>query len=69
GIVRIFQVKRRANLYQDPDQDVALDDLHENMGAWRGRLRIGVAGYVLFWIGAWLIGIYRFFTLYVLRML
>ena len=65
GIVRIFQVKRRANLYRDPDQDVALDDLHENVSAWRGRLRIGVAGYVLFWIGAWLIGVYRFYTLYV----
>jgi hypothetical protein len=69
GIARIFQVKRRERLYRDPDQDVALDDLHENMSAWRGRLRVGVAGYVLFWIGAWLIGVYRFYTLYVLRVL
>ena len=67
GIVRIFQVKRRANLYRDPDRDIALDDLHENMGAWRGRLRIGVVGYVLFWIVAWLIGVYRFYTLYAHR--
>ena len=66
GIVRIFQAKRNANLYDDPDQDVDLDDLHENMGAWRGRLRIGVFGYVLFWIGAYLLGIYRYVTGYVL---
>jgi hypothetical protein len=66
GIVRIFQAKYNADLYDDPDQDVDLDDLHENMGAWRGRLRIGVFGYVLFWIGAWLVGAYRYLTGYVL---
>ncbi len=65
GIVRIFQVKHGANLYRDPDQEVALDDLHENMSAWRGRLRVGVFGYVLFWIGAWVIGAYRYLTIYV----
>jgi hypothetical protein len=65
GIVRIFQAKYRANLYRDPDQDVDLDDLHENMGAWRGRLRIGVAGYVLFWIGAWIVGMFRYLSGYV----
>ncbi|WP_136602098.1 DUF7321 family protein [Salinigranum halophilum] len=65
GIVRIFQAKHQANLYRDPDPDVDLDDLHENMGAWRGRLRVGVFGYVLFWFGAWLLGLYRFATGYV----
>lgn len=60
GIVRIFQAKRAANLYHDPDRDVDLSDLHENMGAWRGRLRIGVFGYVLFWVGAYVLGIYRY---------
>jgi hypothetical protein len=65
GIVRIFQAKYNADLYEDPDQDVDLDDLHENMGAWRGRLRIGVFGYVIFWIGAWLVGAYRYLTGYV----
>ncbi|MFB6299515.1 MAG: hypothetical protein ABEH65_04570 [Halobacteriales archaeon] len=64
GIVRIFQVKRRHDLYNDPDQDVDLTDLHENMGAWRGRLRIGVVGYVVFWLLAWLIGIARYFLRY-----
>ena len=63
GIVRIFQAKREADLYRNPDQDVDLNDLHENMGAWRGRLRIGVFGYVIFWFLAWSIGLYR----YVLR--
>jgi hypothetical protein len=65
GIVRIFQAKRNADLYHDPDQDVDLDDLHENMGAWRGRLRIGVFGYVLFWILAWFLGIYQYASAYV----
>jgi hypothetical protein len=65
GIARIFQVKRRADLYHDPDPDVDLNDLHENMGAWRGRLRVGVFGYVAFWIGAWLLGLYRYLTGYV----
>mgnify|MGYP006896936135 FL=1 len=65
GIVRIFQAKHAANLYRDPDQDVDLDDLHENMSAWRGRLRIGVFGYVLFWLGAYLIGVVRYVQLHV----
>jgi hypothetical protein len=66
GIVRIFQAKRRADLYRNPDPDVDLNDLHENMSAWRGRLRVGVFGYVAFWIGAWLLGAYRYLTGYVL---
>jgi hypothetical protein len=66
GIVRIFQAKRAADLYDDPHQDIDLDDLHENMSAWRGRLRIGVVGYVIFWIGAYLVGIYRFVGRYVI---
>ncbi|MFC7204269.1 hypothetical protein ACFQJC_12150 [Haloferax namakaokahaiae] len=66
GIVRIFQAKWRANLYHDPDQDISLDDLHENMSAWRGRLRVGVFGYVLFWMLAWVLGVYRYVTGYVL---
>ena len=64
GIVRIFQAKYTANLYHDPDQDVDLNDLHENMSAWRGRLRVGVFGYVLFWIGAYLIGVVRYVQLH-----
>jgi len=64
GIVRIFQAKRNADLYKNPDQDVDLDDLHENMSAWRGRLRMGVFGYTLFWIAAWLVGIYRYVIRY-----
>jgi hypothetical protein len=66
GIVRIFQAKWNADLYQNPDQDVDLDDLHENMGAWRARLRVGVFGYVLFWLGAWLTGFYRYVLRYLL---
>ncbi|UIP00848.1 hypothetical protein Hbl1158_05690 [Halobaculum sp. CBA1158] len=65
GIVRIFQVKRDADLYEVNDPDTSLNDLHENMGAWRGRLRIGVFGYVLFWLLAYVVGVYRYYGLYV----
>lgn len=65
GIVRIFQAKRRAELYRNPDPDADIGELHEHMGAWRSRLRIGVFGYTLLWILAYLIGIYRYFVDYV----
>ena len=65
GIVRIFQVKRAADLYEGADGEVDLNDLHENMGAWRGRLRIGVFGYTLFWLFAFLVGVYRYYLRYV----
>lgn len=65
GIVRIFQVKYRADLYRDPDEEIDLDDLHENVGAWRTRLRVGVFGYVLFWLGAYALGVVRFVLRYV----
>ncbi|WP_224450155.1 DUF7321 family protein [Haloprofundus salilacus] len=64
GIVRIFQAKRNADLYHNPDQEIDLNDLHENMSAWRGRLRLGVLGYVLFWIAAYLVGVVRYVTMY-----
>lgn len=57
GIVHIFRAKRAHSLYEDPDQSVDLDDLHEDMGAWRFRLRVGVFGYLLTWLLAWLLGL------------
>ncbi|WP_135805658.1 DUF7321 family protein [Halorussus marinus] len=66
GIVRIFQVKHRHDLYEDPETDVDIDELHENMGAWRARLRMGVAGYVVFWLLAWIVGVARYLNEYVL---
>ncbi|WP_277553560.1 DUF7321 family protein [Halobaculum limi] len=65
GIVRIFQVKRDADLYDVEDPDTDLNDLHENMAAWRGRLRIGVFGYVLFWFLAYAVGLYRYYGQYI----
>ncbi|UWG51405.1 putative membrane protein [Halalkaliarchaeum sp. AArc-CO] len=65
GIARIYQAKRDADLYHRPDQDVSLSDLHENVGAWRARLRVGVFGYTFFWLCAWFSGIYRYLQLYV----
>jgi hypothetical protein len=66
GIVHIFRAKWQADLYREPDQGIDLDDLHENMSAWRGRLRIGVFGYVLFWLFAWVLGVYRYLVRYVI---
>jgi len=66
GIVRILQVKRNAGFYDDPDQETELNDLHPNMSAWRGRLRVGVFGYVGLWFLAWSLGLYLYMTKYVL---
>jgi hypothetical protein len=64
GIVRIFQVKRAHDLYGNPRGDVDISELHENMDSWRRRLRVGVAGYVLFWLFAWVLGMIRFLIKY-----
>jgi len=65
GIVRIFLAKRRHDLYNDYDEDVLLDEIgSENMAFWRRRLRIGVFGYVLFWILAYVVGVARYLTKY-----
>jgi len=66
GIVRIFQAKRQADLYRNPDPDADIDALHENMGAWRRRLRVGVFGYTFLWLLAYVLGIYQYITTYVL---
>ena len=66
GIVRSFQAKRQADLSRDPDPEADIGALHENMAAWRRRLRVGVFGYVILWILAYLVGIYRFLIRYVL---
>jgi len=57
GIFHIFRAKRAHSLYEDPDQDVDISELHENMGAWRFRLRVGVFGYLLTWLIAWILGL------------
>jgi hypothetical protein len=61
GIVRIFRAKREHDLYHDYDEDVLLDEIGlEQMDHWRSRLRIGVFGYVLFWLLAYLVGMVRY---------
>ncbi|MFW5911728.1 MAG: DUF7321 family protein [Halanaeroarchaeum sp.] len=66
GIVRIFQAKRQADLYRNPDPEADIGALHENMGAWRRRLRVGVFGYLILWILAYLLGLYQYVTGYVI---
>ncbi|MDS0281374.1 DUF7321 family protein [Haloarcula onubensis] len=66
GIVRIFRAKRRHDLYNDYDQDVLMDEIGgEQMDHWRSRLRIGVFGYVIFWMLAYVVGAARYVLRYV----
>ena len=67
GIVRIFQAKRNADAYDDPDVDI--DEIHEDMGHWRSRLRVGVTGFMFLWFCAWLTGLYRFYVLHLIPIL
>ncbi|WP_254537615.1 DUF7321 family protein [Halomarina litorea] len=65
GIVRIFRAKWEHDLYHDYDEDVLLDEIgDENMRFWRRRLRVGVFGYVFFWLLAYVIGIGRYVSKY-----
>lgn len=65
GIVRIFRAKRRYDLYHDYDQDLLLEEIGgENMDHWRSRLRIGVVGYVILWLFAYLAGFGRYVVKY-----
>lgn len=57
GIVPIYRAKRRHNLYHEPDPDVDLSEIDERMPQWRRRLRIGVFGYLFFWLLAFGLGV------------
>lgn len=65
GIVRIFRAKRQHDLYHDYDEQVLVDEIGgENMHHWRWRLRIGVFGYILMWMLAYVVGVLRYLTRY-----
>jgi hypothetical protein len=64
GIYRVFTEKRKAERYRDPDPDADLNDLHPNMSAWRGRIRIGVFGFLFFWLLAFVGGVVRYWIIY-----
>jgi hypothetical protein len=61
---RLFDQLNGISALHAPDREVDLDDLHENMSAWRGRLRLGVFGYVIFWILAYAVGVFKFVSRY-----
>jgi len=66
GIVRIFRAKFEHDLYEEYDEDVLLDEIGgPTMSHWRSRVRIGVFGYVIFWILAYVVGLARFVIRYV----
>lgn len=67
GIVHIFRAKYEHDLYHDYDREVLLDEIGgELMDHWRARLRVGVFGYLFFWLLAWLTGLARFVSRYLL---
>ncbi|MDG5779007.1 hypothetical protein VB773_07385 [Haloarculaceae archaeon H-GB2-1] len=67
GIVRVFRAKWEHDLYHDYDEDVLLDAIGgETMSHWRKRIRIGVFGYVIFWLLAYVAGMVRYLFRYVL---
>jgi hypothetical protein len=65
GIVRIFRAKRQHDLYNEYDEDLLIEEIGgERMSHWRSRLRIGVFGYVIFWMLAYVVGATRFVLRY-----
>ena len=67
GIVRIFRAKYEHDLYEEYDQELLLDEIGgDQMDHWRSRLRIGVFGYVIFWLLAYVVGVARYVIRYLL---
>ncbi|WP_136716064.1 DUF7321 family protein [Halorientalis salina] len=65
GIVRVFRAKYEHDLYHDYDEDVMLDEIgSDRLQFFRRRIRIGVFGYVFFWILAYLVGVARYLLKY-----
>jgi hypothetical protein len=65
GIVRVFRAKWEHDLYHDYDEDVLLEEIgSDRLQFFRRRIRIGVFGYVFFWVLAYLVGIGRYFIKY-----
>jgi hypothetical protein len=62
GIVRILRAKwASAEFRQADDFDLdALDDAGQDLGHWRARLRIGVVGYTVLWLLAYVTGVARY---------
>jgi len=64
GIVRILRAKwaseayRRSSSFDLDDLEAETGDL--DLGHWRARLRIGVVGYTLLWVLAFLTGVVRY---------
>lgn len=64
GIAPLFRAKLAHDLYGEAAGDTPVDEIHENASTWRSRLRIGVFGYVVLWILAYVLGMWRYFAMY-----
>lgn len=57
GVWKIYRAKQAYDQYHDPVADIALTDLDpERMSGWRTQLRLGVVGWLAFWILAYVTG-------------
>ena len=66
GIVRVFRAKYEHDLYNDYDEDVLLDEIGtDRLRFFRRRIRIGVFGYVFFWMLAYVVGVTRYVIKYI----
>lgn len=66
GIVPIIRVKRRHELYSGQGSDVVIDELHEDIRTWRIRLRVGIIGYLTFWVISYFLGVIYYLNRYLL---
>ncbi|MFB6143436.1 MAG: hypothetical protein ABEJ30_08870 [Halorientalis sp.] len=65
GIVRVFRAKYEHDLYHDYDEALLLAEIGtDRLQFYRRRIRIGVFGYVFFWLLAYVVGVARYVTRY-----
>jgi len=57
GVYRLYRAKQAHDQYANPTPTVELADLDpQHVGAWRGRIRVGVVGWLVFWLLAYVTG-------------
>ena len=61
GVWKIYRAKRAYDQYHNPVEDVALTELDpERMSGWRTQLRLGVVGWMGFWLLAYVTGLFLY---------
>lgn len=61
GVWKIYRAKQAYDQYHDPTGDVELVDLDpERMSGWRTQLRLGVIGWMGFWVLSYVTGMFLY---------